>query len=326
MSRFPATPPMRDSPRRRAMVITLGAMLVVILCFEAAAAIVTRDTPADWGMARISQKVAQLEALGSAEVVFLGDSTVEVGFDPAVLETVAPDVGRAYNAALPAAAPELWRLWVDDVVSPRLDPQTVVIGITSLSFNDAGTFRPGVTDRYRESPARDGFAAWDPRRWSTLARHRATLRQPGAWLGVGDPDSDLSPLGHDTTTASHSYAVPESFATRMREEVLVGYDIGGAQVEHLAALVATLREQGVAVVVVDMPVVLEDHVKLHDGGATAYARYESLVEGLQELLGVPVVRPPSGLFDEGDFADPVHLNGAGAGTLTRWLAGVLEQA
>jgi lysophospholipase L1-like esterase len=323
MTPDPTLPSAPDAPRGRSLVVTLGAMCVVILLAEVAAAVVTSGAPGDWGVARISQKVAQIDALGSADVVFLGDSTVEVGFDPAVLQAAAPGLGRAYNAALPAASPELWRLWMEDVVAPGLAPETVVIGITSLSFNDTGTFRSDVTSRYRRSPARDDFGRLDVRRWSALVRHRAALRRPVTWFGVDDADPQLSSQGHDTTTRARSYGVPESFAMRMREEVLVGYDIGGAQVEHLEELVARLRAGGVEVIVVDMPVVLEDHVTLHDGGARAYAEYVALVDRLEAELGVPVVRPPQGLLDEDDFADPVHVNGVGTQALTEWLAAVL---
>lgn len=305
------------------MAIVVASLLVVLAGSEVVATQVMREAPGDWGVDRISAKVAQIESLGDADVVLLGDSTVEVGFDPDVVMAANPALGIVYNAALPAASPELWRLWSDDVVEPALTPDTVVIGFTSLAFNDFGTFRPEVTDRYRESPARETFSPVDPRRWSALVRHRNELRRPGAWLGVGGVDPALSTLGHDRATASRGYSIPESFATRMRDQVLVDYAIAGTQVGHLHELVGALRTAGIDVVLVDMPVVIDDHLPLHDGGEVAYAQYRAAVERLESELGVRVLAPPESMFGRELFADPVHLNQEGTRALSEWLATML---
>ena len=107
----------------RRLLIFLGAAVAVLLVAEGLARVLApaMAEPEEWPDAATAVKVAQMDALDCADLVFVGNSMARDAFDPSQWS----DVG-AYNAALDAATPEQLARWVPNEVVPRLDPSTVV--------------------------------------------------------------------------------------------------------------------------------------------------------------------------------------------------------
>lgn len=311
--------------RARPAVVALAVLVSILLVSEVAARVVARDLPADWGLERISDKAAQIEDIATAEVVFLGDSTMEVGVDPARFVAGQAAYGSAYNAGIQAGSPRLWDMWAREFVLPELEPELVVIGVNSLAFNDGGTLRQRVIDRYRTSEGRNEWLGRNPASPSEMLaiyHHRAELRHPATWFGWSS--QALTDGGHDVTTANQAYSLPSAYVNRMTTSVLNDYRIGGGELVSLETMVGSLRADGTRVALIVMPVVEADHVPMHEGGASAYSEYLDVVESLESRLGVPVIAPPQGLFTEAHFADPIHLNRSGTIALTDWLSAAIR--
>jgi hypothetical protein len=85
-------------------------------------------------------------------------------------------------------------------------------------------------------------------------------------------------------------------------------------------MLTTLQRQGIAVLLVAMPVTAA-LVALHPGGAPTYqaaiATYASIARGSGARFVVP------GVWPDIQFADPVHLNGVGTARFSQYLAPLL---
>ena len=119
---------------------------------------------------------------GRAEVVFAGTSMMRDAALPAEMSICRGPGSTCYNASLSAGVPTVMEHWLLDVVVPTLRPRVVVLGLSSLDFNDRGPRQKEAIATYTRAPEiRDDVYARAARaaaRVSYLVRYRAVLRQP----------------------------------------------------------------------------------------------------------------------------------------------------
>ena len=320
---------------------SLVTMLIVLLLLGGAEAAARRAEPSlepfvTWGNEETDAKIPQIEALerdGGVDVVFLGSSIANVGFDPSQFIEESPWATSAYNASIDSASPQLLEQWTIDVVLPALRPKVIVVGVTSRSFNDNGRNQAIAYQAYFDSPGRQlriGEANPIERitasvnESSALARIKSSLRRPTAFGADPPKELMLTDLGHERRRADDRYNFTARYRKRMKRSVLNDFEVGGLQVESLRGLVAAAEAAGARVVLVDMPVFERDHFAVHPNGAADFAAYRALIDEFAAENPVDLLMPPNTPWRRGIFADPIHLSGNGTERLTRWLARTLN--
>jgi hypothetical protein len=281
-------------------------------------------------------KVAQLDELDCADVVFAGNSMTRDGLDP---EVFAADDGQVvYNAALDAATPALLRRWVLDEVRPRVDPSGVVLGLSSFDLNDEAAIGATALEAYDAAPLTrndlSGRLQAPLLRNLDLFAYRSDLRDPEAlWdaigrlrdgerqsrLGPEGLDGLLGPQGQGLSRRDLDYTpspVTERFVT---SELLNDFHLGGAQTEATRDLLAGLAEDDVDTAVVVLPVT-DDYVELHPGGRAQFEEFLGLAEELADEAGATFIDLHDLAPDDSWFADTHHLNATGSDGLSRELA------
>jgi hypothetical protein len=257
--------------------------------------------PDEWGDRATAVKVAQMDELGCADVVFVGNSVARDDFDPSVFS--AADGRPAYNAALDAASPRQLGRWLPDLVVPRLDPAVVVWGITSPDLNDSAPAGQAALRSYDESiGGRDDLLGRLQRPLVenlALVRYRSALADPSElWSAVarrveGEHGGRPSPAGipgvlgargEGLSRRSLEYVPDDPVVSAFaRDQLLAGFTVGGRQVLAARDLVDDLQDRGVEVVLV-LPPVTEEFVALHPGGADSFAEYRATVSSLVDEL------------------------------------------
>lgn len=321
---------------RRRLVLTLASAAAVLLVGELATRAIADDLPAvlEWHSAEAEHKVEQMEDLGDADVVFLGSSLTNAGFVPETLVNGLAATGRsvvAYNAGLSACIPMLTELWAEEVVLPRLHPEVVVLGLSSFDFTDHPSADVFVSS-FASSPAGeravgddgvlDRLDHWLDDR-SELWRHKVALRNPDS---IFDAIRGRGPLADPQVAAMDAFGRTGYLQTQRFEDRIddggVGvpietWSLGRRNPAALERVVTGLRDQGITVVLVDMPVT-DEYVLAHPGGAADYEVYLRYLRAFAERVGAPLIEM-SGVRDHALFADEIHLNIDGATQLTNAL-------
>jgi hypothetical protein len=319
----------RIAVSRRGWFVALATTIAVLLAAELGVrAIADRLPPRlDWHTAEAQKKVAQMDALarrGGANVVFVGSSVVRNGAEPDVL-SAALGVS-AYNAGLTAGVPRLMEPWTLDVVIPRLRPKVLVIGVTSFDFSEAKV--RSFYEAFRASPAARRAMGVDSvldrvDRWLgdhvDLWGYRQTLRRPDAVLDAlrgrplpADPDVDeTKDNGRDAAGEFRTFEQRTAGAAGLPVD---NWSLGTDDPAALGRLIDGAKAQGIAVLLVDMPVT-DDYVAKHPHGEADYATYLQALRALAHDAGVPLVELDA-MRDHRYFMDEVHMNRAGAETFT----------
>jgi lysophospholipase L1-like esterase len=323
-------------PRR--LLAVAGVGLAVLVVAEAGVRLLepALPEPATWPDDATALKVAQMDDLDCADVVFVGNSVARDDLSP---ERFGEQTGLvAYNAALDAASARQVARWVPDQVVPRLDPDAVVWVVTSPDLSDGAPAGQAAFESYADSPGgRDDLLGRLQRPLVdhvALVRNRAALTDPavlqqalGDRLGGDDApriaDDGLpgliGPAGQGVSRQELTYVPDDPVVTTfVRDQLLDGFAIGDGQLDAAGAVVAGLRDRGIEVVLV-MPPVTDEFVELHPGGRTAFDEYRLAMADLADAHDVAVLD----YADEGApswFADTHHLNGDGASRLTTMLA------
>ncbi len=330
---------MSVSRRRGSRYLRLVATAVVVgLLVELSVRVIAGRLPDPlvWHSYEAQLKVEQMDGLaatGGARIVFLGSSMMNSAVDPERFLAQAGGDVVAYNASLGAGLPQITVPWAENVVYPRLDPQVVVIGLSSLDLaarnddlsqffanSEAARLTLGTASVLDLVEHRLG-------NWSALFRHRASLRNPKV-LGralIGQPAAPLppdvrsiSPLGFQSLLAPERYDTRDGRARRALERALPRFEVGGLDVRLLARFVERSEADGRQVVMVIMPVT-QDYVALHPQGAASYSAFEVELRRIANEADADVV-DLDGLRDPAFFADENHLNGRGTRRVSANLA------
>jgi len=308
----------------------VGALIVLLLA-EAVLATIDRKLPepVEWYNPLAQAKAVQIERLArseAADVVFVGPSTVFRGIDPDMFERRDPLRREAYNAGLTGGFPPIMRRWVTEEVLPKLQPRTVVYGLSSLDFHDR-IFR-GSVDAYRTALAtRKGTLAATERlaaRYSRLFRYRRLFQDPTEYTYIRRVVAGKAPgrVEREIRTLSEDGFRPKQDVDRDRRDtdraILRRFQVGPRGTKDVTRLVRYLQRRDIDVVFVEMPVPRRWRA-LHPRGDADHRRFERHLRSLAHELSVPLLRPPEGLTRSRLFADNLHMNRRGARELTRWL-------
>jgi hypothetical protein len=327
--------------RRAAIVV--GTIVVVVLLAELG----TRafgpylPEPSLWTDDTTTVKVAQLDARDCVDLVFAGNSMTRDGLDPTVFAEADPEDRTTYNAALDAATPALLERWVLDEVDSRVDPDGVVLGLSSFDLNDNAAVGQSALDAYDAAPlSRDDFFGRLQApfiRHVDLFRYRNELRDPevvwdglGAWrdgerqprLGPEGLEGLLGPDGEGLSRRDLHYE-PSPLTERFAQnELLNDFHLGGDQTEAAQDLLAELADRDVDTAVVVLPVT-QDYVELHPGGAAQYEEFLALAERIATENGAEFIDLHDLAPDDSWFADTHHLNATGSAELSAALPALL---
>ena len=270
-----------------------------------------------------ASKLLLAERYRDARVLYLGDSRILFGVDPAVVSETCR-CGPGYNAAYASADPLLNRLMAERLLR-RLSPEVVVIGVSQWELSDAAHLRQERSARQLVPPAlladfgltldRDAQVdatldvAW------RLYRYRAEVR------AALDP-STRHDRPHERRRGFLVYDGP----SRLREQDLDArerewfrdFAVAGRRADALRGLIDGLRRRGIHVMLVATPV-------QHNFLARIRSRSDEFRRALGQLAaehGAPfedLTEPDRMGLGRRDFRDPVHLNEEGAIRLSRHL-------
>ncbi len=255
-----------------------------------------------------------------------------------------PQHRSAYNAALDAATPALLSRWTLEEVQPRLDPATVVLGLSSFDLNDNARIAASALESYTTAPlSRDdlfGRLQAPLLEHSALFEYRNELRDPTElWAGIqrarrGERTERLSPdgiegiIGPDGEGLSRRplrYTGAVSIQRFDQTELLNDFRMGGTQIDAADALVTELDDRGVEVVLLLLPVT-QDYVELHPDGGADFQRFLVTARRLAERTGAVLVDAHGWAQGDALFADTHHLNGDGALAFSADLPALLADA
>lgn len=302
----------------------LAGTVAVVLLVELAVRSVTGHLPEPqvWSTPEIQYKVELIDHGGPVDIALVGSSVVDVSIDPEGLDD------PAFNAALGAASIGMIADFTRAVVAPRLDPDIVVIGLTSRELNPNSLEQGQIEERFRQAPAVRHVLGTESvldrlersvESVSALVAYRSILRDPENW--VGDPprqwgSSVTADSGLYLDFLDEQYRYDEGTERRLGEGALRDYLLGGEQLDTLRTLITDLTDDGRHVLLLATPVT-EDYVALHPGGGADHRDFLAALRLLADDTGVAFAT--SGVWDRTFFADPLHVNRAGAERLTELL-------
>ncbi|MGH9125506.1 MAG: hypothetical protein ACRDZ8_12385 [Acidimicrobiales bacterium] len=343
-----ARPPLADDPPRvearpprSRRGTAVGVPLVVAVAVMLAAELLVRAihthlaTPSAWPSPELQKKYDQIvdRAGGSTQVVLMGDSMMDAAGDPAALAAAGAG-GSIYNASIAGETLPTIAEWTEKVVVPRLHPKVVVLGFSSNELNPASLAPATGIAAYHASRAvraaeGDGSVVDRAdavlRQWSYLYRYRDDLRHPFGLPPSGAFNPAVNAAGEDLAFFNQTYLQGTPAHARVVVDgviaALAGFRVGPQNVSILSGLLTWLRRRGIEVIFVVMPVTA-DLVGFHPGGAAEYQRAVAAFRSVAQSSGAEFSVP--GIWPTSEFADPVHVNGAGTAAFSAFLAPLLR--
>jgi len=275
-----------------------------------------------WYDATTQLKVEQMGDLGRADVVFAGTSMAWQGLVPRLFTNTDPAARTAYNAGLAGGVPVVMEPWLLEEVIPRLQPELVVWGLSSMDFS--ASYGDDNLDRYRDAlDSRTGALASVEQtfaRFSALVRYRSILRRPSAFLGI-----DANAIERDFANAASSLgeggerrAFKTDVSDTHRDQVaarLRSFAIDGADIAAIHRTITALNDRGIEVILAEMPVP-DRYIDLHPNGQADMDRVHATIVTIAELTDTRFIDLRNGYTDD-DYVDFTHLDKSAARTLTR---------
>ena len=326
------SPTLSTSRRRSRFVVSLAAALVFIALAELAvrAGASRLPEPQTWDAPEAQVKYDQMAHLSRAHqtggIVLLGTSLMDVGVDSALFAAQTGQRLPVYDASLAGGTLETVRWWYAHVVVPLLHPKVVIFGYTSRELNPNDPDAAKLSTRFFQSPAVHHLAGTETLmerlervgdRVSYLFRYRRLLRQPSETLhhrtALDIQRPVISAGGQATSFVTFGYNRSPLIPAFFRQTVTYRFAVGPSQVATALGALSDIRASGAGALLVDMPIT-SDYIGLHPNGWADWARYEQAMNSIVTRSRVPEV--PAQLWTPAYFADPIHLNGAGARRLT----------
>jgi hypothetical protein len=257
-------------------------------------------------------------------VVFLGSSTMDAAADPS-LSSVGRQRG-SYNASVGAGSLAMIDVWGRLLAVPVLRPDVVVVGIVSRELNPNDPEQRSNEAKFFDSKAvhrltgDERFLERVERRaadLSALVEYRSVLRQPsrvidalrGDEFRTGEFGEIVADDGqYEGFLEARFRGGPESTAN-IRARSLRDFEIGAGRVEILRRLLRFVADQGIDVIVVNMPVT-DDYVSAHPNGAADYERAVDVVRRETDRAGATFL--DIGVWPDELFADVAHVNAEGS--------------
>ena len=307
----------------RAAVVAVLLLLVFELGVRAIEPALPQITT--WREPMVAHKVARMDELsraGRTDVVFAGTSQMLFAGDPTMFRRQLHAPWSMYNAAMWGAPPIVNEHWITEVVVPRLQPRTVLLGVSPIDFVEAES-QDAVDKYFASTSVRDDWLASVDRslsRASALVRERRLLRDPrtvadsigrrvsgetGPKLLAGQVDAFGRAARQDRSVFRDSPLAQRMVAGLVRK----GWAPSQRQVRAFRRTVAKLRATGAEVILADMAVSGPLIDKL---GPEAYGAYRAFLRSEATTLRVPLIDTATGLTSTTFFFDYDHVNRAGA--------------
>lgn len=312
-------------PTRR---IVVAAALVILLCEVLARGIQPRLPEGDdWRDVWIQPKVKQMDDFhrqARFDVVFTGNSQMELAVDPKALDQEFDIRWSAYNSSLAGTTPPIQEHWLIKVVVPRLRPVTVMLGISPIDFVDQSD---EDLDSYFQSLAirSDWLGRFERQigRLSTIVRQRRKLRRPGDVLkgslatmrGIRAPAAIRSNSRGFTQQRDAQKFHNTRAHWSLVHHIAQHWTPVGQQRFAFDRTIRALQELNIEVLLFSMPV--SSHmIEAMTRHARTYEDFRRFVRHEAEMLGVPLLDTATGLTDARLFRDSFHLNVAGSHVFT----------
>jgi len=294
--------------------VLVGVLVAVVVAEVGARAAAGRlPEPQRWSTPEAQYKVEQMAGRRGVEVAVVGSSVVDVSIDPTRLPR------PAYNASLGAGTIRMVRTFALDVAVPMLDPDVVVVGVSSRELNGNARGQRELEDEFFRAPAlrrRTGTESMADvvervaGEVSYVVRYRSVLRDPGRWIDP-QPSWDERSTRHDGLYLGFldaAYRATPEVLARTRGDALHRFTVGRQELAAFRSLVQRLAADGRRVVVV-VPPVSADYVRAYPRGAADHQRFLDAVAAVAGPAGAPLV--VAGVWDDSLMADPLHTNREG---------------
>lgn len=312
------------SSRKKSGIVSTSSFAGVLLVVELIARSIAPGLPVDpgkWPRIEIAQKLEQIRGYVSDgkdfEVAFVGSSMVADGIDP---EAFTERSGvPAYNAGFAGPSMRTITPWTLDIAVPLLQPDAVVLGIQSRELSDNGPKNITMYEKFMASPGYRETAsnvalrfAGMLERISYFMRYRRAFREPSQLLSSDGKEAlqatrvrqQLGALGK-RLQQDVPYEDSEHFRDSLYEKMLYDFEVGGPEYAALERLYTGLKERGVRLIVVNMPVT-DGYWEAHHS-QTARADYHAALERFLGNRDIAFVDAEDALKPE-TFRNPMHLD------------------
>ncbi len=307
------------------------AFVAVVVMAEVAARLTmgVADVPVlRWHDETTQLKVEQMDQRGQVDMVVIGTSMAQQDIVPSVLADSIAGAGSPtpsiYNAALNGGVPVVMEPWVLDQVLDRLQPDTVVWGLSTLDLSlEYGDATLNAYEQALETKS-GPYAAAD--RWvakvSTLMADRRVLRDPNQLVGGGaeanrrrlaEAEAEVGPDGERT-----NFVVDTGI--RQSQEIarrITPFQLDRDDLASIARTVTVLQARGIEVIFVELPVP-DRFQALYPGGPDQHVLVQNTIVALAGELEVDVIAL-DGFSQDQSFIDFTHLDAATANSFSESL-------
>jgi hypothetical protein len=295
--------------------------------------------PTLWHAELIDVKVTYLQEFAAErgiDVLFIGNSTMQVGLDPAVFDATrgigsTADPG-SFNAAVEGIPPYGAHLFLD-IFLRYSQPDTIIYGLTPQDLNGNSPWAADITDRVRHSPmalaeARRGLKGQALAFFldhSQLFRYRLVLFR----LLLADPSVQKEPFvyfderGYHRLTRILAEIPPERRGRFYNRAGVLNYDTRGLQTDSLRRLIEQVQAEGIELILVNMPLADEyyNNFDAPEADYDLYLRTVTAIANEYNLIFIDLEQNETiATFTDEHFADFNHLNQSGAERFSSVLA------
>ena len=293
--------------------------------------------PSLWHAPLVEDKVEYLRNFAAShrlDVLFVGNSTMQAGVDPAVFDAERGALGAggaSFNASIEGLPPSVNQEFLK-LFLRHATPQTVVIGVSPQDLNTNSPWAKDMDERAGHSINLQAGAADSPMGYalafllehSELFRYRYVLHQLLLRGGhaVPHPEVYFDERGFDAIERSLADFSPSERLKAQNRAGVLNYDPNGAQADALRAMIDLIRSHGAQPALVAMP--LSDHYYANFDTPEDYDAYRRALQRLADETGTPLwdmeSLPGDESFGDHEFGDLNHLNRVGAERLSTLLA------
>jgi hypothetical protein len=271
-----------------------------------------------------------LRTHGRPDILIMGSSRSLQGIDPAALEEGLAAQGypglKVYNFGINGATAQVMNLLVQDILQPNQLPKLIIWGDGSRAFN-AG--RPDRT--YGQIIASAGYQRVlrgeypipaQTMDWEVPTFVTANKSLAASAVAAASVASDLTDQGFQAITDQYDpnryYQrfpwVPGQFDGDYRN-----FSLGGPQTEATVSIAQFARQQGITLVVVNLPLTRDYIDPVRRRHETAFQQHMWRLASQEQFMFRDLSQQPT-LTQNQYFADPSHINQQGARAVALHLA------
>ncbi len=259
------------------------------------------------------------------DVVVSGTSVVAVSINPDIAGPAAN--ANVYNAAIGCANLEIQAEWLPNWVADFAQPDTVVIGVNPGDFDKEACVR-GWDDRNAfDDTSFD--PDWELFKISSLWRQRKFLAEPQNWKvfweaeevqGFWDLDIDAKTGFWNVVAWREDIDIDTFLLNPGRTNLRVDKEM----TDSLAAAISELSEQGITVVVAEIPMAQRFADNLTDPATRDFDEVLAMTEKIAVDNGATYL-PADPRFRQNDlFIDGSHMTPDGAEEFSVWFGSQLD--